>query len=391
MDINGIALNGSIYTNVSVGGAGVGGIGAIINNGADQGNALLNVTMTANTTFGGTNRWDIRPTGALTSTVTGNGFDISKTGANTVGLATTNALVTGVKNININQGTLVVADTSTVDNTVPGSIFLNPTGTLSIGNYASLTGVVINKPLVMAGGTLQTDSTGTNGNATLTTGISLNATGNINAQSGSTLTLNSAITNGTSSTGGVSYGGGGTIVLGVASNYGGPTTINGPTLRNNAGVNNFIPMATDLTIGSGVLDLNGQSQQVASLAGQAGTITNSSASTNVTLTVSGSTDTQYAGDILNGAGTVALVKTGSSSLGLSARVRSRRPRPWSVPETGYRRSGLALDIRSDGRRPGDPFRRHTGVEGSIRYGLRLVGQLLRQSKHRQYQQLNSGL
>ena len=129
---------------------------------------------------------------------------------------------------------------------VAGSIFLNPTGTLSVGNYASLTGPVINKPFVMNGGTLQTDSTGTNGNATLTTGISLNAVGNIAAQTGSTLTLNGAIVNGTSSTSGVSYSGGGTVALGVASNYGGPTTINGPTLRANSGVNNTLPIATDL-------------------------------------------------------------------------------------------------------------------------------------------------
>ena len=222
LDVNGIALNGSIYTNVSVGGAGVGGNGAIVNNGPGQNNALANVTLTADTTFGGTSRWDIRPVGAGTSTVTGGGFNLNKMGANSVGLATGSALVTGVKDININQGTLVVTDSSTVNNTVAGSIFLNPTGTLSVGKYASLTGPVINKPFVMNGGTLQTDSTGTNGNATLTTGISLNAVGNIAAQTGSTLTLNGAIVNGTSSTSGVSYSGGGTVALGVASNYGGP-------------------------------------------------------------------------------------------------------------------------------------------------------------------------
>ena len=156
-------------------------------------NALANVTLTANATFGGTTRWDIRPAGVGAATVTGAGFDLTKTDANTVGLATGNELVTGVKNININQGTLAVTDAGTVNNNVAGSIFLNSTGTLSVGNYASLTGVVINKPIVMNGGTLQTDSTGTNGNATLTTGISLTATGNIAAQSGSTLTLNGAI------------------------------------------------------------------------------------------------------------------------------------------------------------------------------------------------------
>ena len=201
-----------------------------------QTNALANVTLTADATFGGTTRFDIRPVGTGTSTVTGGGFNLSKTGRTRSAWPRATRLVSGVKDINVNQGTLVVADSSTVNNSVAGSIILNPTGIFSVGNYASLTGVTISKPFVMNGGTLQTDSTGTNGNATLSTGISLNAVGNIAAQTGSTLTLNGAITNGTSSTSGVSYsGGGGTIALGVASNYGGPTVINGPTVKANSG------------------------------------------------------------------------------------------------------------------------------------------------------------
>ena len=69
LDVNGIALNASPYTTVSVGGAGVGGNGAIVNNGAAQDNALLNVTMTGDTTFGGTSRWAIRGIGATSSGV----------------------------------------------------------------------------------------------------------------------------------------------------------------------------------------------------------------------------------------------------------------------------------------------------------------------------------
>lgn len=315
LDINGQALNGSVYTNVSVGGAGVGGNGAIINNGASQDNALLNVTMTAPTTFGGTGRWIIRPTGNLLSTLNGGGFDLTKTGTNTVGIATTNALVTGVKNININQGTVIVADNSTVDNTVAGSIFLNSAGTLSLGNYGATTGVVINKPIVMAGGALQTDTTGANGNATLAVPISLNATGNVKPQSGSTLTLNGAIANGTSSTSGITYAGTGTVVLGAASSYGGPTSINGATVRTTAG-DNTLPTATSLSLNSGTLDLSGHNQQVASLAGAGGTLTTSVAGAS-TLTVTGNATTTYGGPIRNGAGTVSLVQTGTGSLTLN--------------------------------------------------------------------------
>jgi len=44
-------------------GAGFNNVGAIISNGpTDQLNALANVTLTGNTTFGGGTRWDIRAT-----------------------------------------------------------------------------------------------------------------------------------------------------------------------------------------------------------------------------------------------------------------------------------------------------------------------------------------
>lgn len=317
LDINGIALAGSVYTNVMVGGEGVGGAGAIINTGGGQENALLGVTLTADTKFGGTSRWVIRGTATTTATVNGGGFDLSKVGPNTVGLATTNALVTGVRNINIIQGTLVVADTSTVDNSVPGSIILNSTGALSIGNYASPTGVVINKPLVMSGGSLRTDSTGTNGNATVAAPISLNSTGMVNPQSGSTLTLNGSITNGTSSISGMTYGGAGTVVLGTASTYGGPTTIAGATVRTSS-VDNTLPATTSLAVNAGALDLAGHNQQIPSLSGLAGgTITNSVAATNSTITVNGSSSTVYAGTIQNGAGSVSLVQAGTGTLTLS--------------------------------------------------------------------------
>ena len=45
---------------MTVTGAGVGGLGAIINTGGGQNNALHNVILAGNTTFGGPGRWDIR-------------------------------------------------------------------------------------------------------------------------------------------------------------------------------------------------------------------------------------------------------------------------------------------------------------------------------------------
>jgi autotransporter-associated beta strand protein len=65
LDING---NRDIRNEqIVVSGAGVDGLGAIVNNGgADAQNALKWVTLVGDTTFGGTNRWDIRNSGAVT-------------------------------------------------------------------------------------------------------------------------------------------------------------------------------------------------------------------------------------------------------------------------------------------------------------------------------------
>ena len=77
---------------VSVQGAGPDGVsGAIVSSAtADQQNAFTNVTLTGNTTFGGTGRWDIRGTSA---SLAGGGYTLTKTGTNSVylvGLGNTN-------------------------------------------------------------------------------------------------------------------------------------------------------------------------------------------------------------------------------------------------------------------------------------------------------------
>ena len=83
--------------------------------------------------------------------------------------------VSGVQNINVNQGTLALTCNTTVDNATAGSICVNSGATLSVGNSAPVPGVNISKPLVMSGGTLQTDDASSNGNATIAANISLNA------------------------------------------------------------------------------------------------------------------------------------------------------------------------------------------------------------------------
>ncbi len=233
LDVGGSNLTGY---NVSVAGAGVGGAGAIVNSGAAQTSALSGLTLTGDTTIGGgpgsgeggADRWDIR---SDTATVNGEGLNLTKTGSNYIAIATStvngSATVTNVKNINVNSGVLALENNVTVDNSTPGSIFLNTGGTLSIGNWGSTPGVVINKPIVMAGGTLSTDNNSGNGTAAIPSGtpITLNSTGNFIAQAGSTLTLNDVISDGTSMNNGIAVSGGGAVSLINSNTYTGTTNV----------------------------------------------------------------------------------------------------------------------------------------------------------------------
>ena len=158
LDIAGLALNGNNYS-VSVSGSGTGG-GAIINSGAAQLNALRAISLAGDTALGGANEWDLQSVSGGTATLAGNGFNLTKTGANRIafagqyGSSSVNTLVTGVQNINVNQGTLALTYNTTLDNATAGSIYINSGAALSVGNYGASPGVNILKPLVISGGTL---------------------------------------------------------------------------------------------------------------------------------------------------------------------------------------------------------------------------------------------
>ena len=84
---------------------------------------------------------------------------------------------------------------------------------------------------------------------------------------------------------------------------------------------NLLPVSTALSVAAGSsLDLNGVSQQVASLGdatpGSGGTVTNSGASV-VTLSVSGNANTTFSGVLSDGTGGLALTKNGTGTLTLA--------------------------------------------------------------------------
>ena len=112
--------------------------------------------------------------------------------------------------------------------------------------------------------------------------------------------------------------GNGTLDLTYTNNSYGNTTISAGILQ--AGTNNALPITTSLILGdggsgSGVFDLNGNDQTVASIAtsgtGTSNVITNSSSTTSATLTVTGSSS--FSGNIV-GANTALTVAGGTLTL-----------------------------------------------------------------------------
>lgn len=142
--------------------------------------------------------------------------------------------------------------------------------------------------------------------------------------------------------------GSGLLTLTGAHSYTGTTTISGGTLALSGG-NNRLPVTTALTLASpGVLRLDGNNQEVASLASN-GRVVNGNA-TLATLTVNNSAAATFSGN-LGGTGTdennLALVKDGSGTLTLS------------LPNTFT--GGTTIENGTLALAYGDPFAANSGV------------------------------
>ena len=108
---------------ISVSGTGVGGLGAITNTGTNgQQNAIQGaVTMTGATTFGGTQRWDIR-----NGTLNGGGFNLTKVGTNSVFISGTGSM-SNLGNLIVRQGEFVVETGVRATSANTTGILLQPT------------------------------------------------------------------------------------------------------------------------------------------------------------------------------------------------------------------------------------------------------------------------
>ena len=132
---------------VSVAGSGVSGQGSIVNNAAGAGSSsayLSDLRLTGDTTIGGaTAKWDIRSKDFNTARLFQNGYTITKTGGNTIGLISTS--VTGSGNINVQQGTLSLGGSTNI--TGNGTLAVSSGANLSLSNYSG----TINRPILLAG------------------------------------------------------------------------------------------------------------------------------------------------------------------------------------------------------------------------------------------------
>ncbi len=278
-------------------------------------NTILNAATTFNTATA-TN-------GTLSSTINLNSYTLTAAPVTSTTL-TLSGIVSGTGSITQNGAG---ATTLSSANTYSGGTTLT-TGTLNINNATALgTGT-----LTINGGTIDNSSAGaiTNssnnvqtwgGDFTFTGTQNLNlGTGAVSLSANRTVTTNAAVL----TIGGIVSGaynltkaGAGTLTLSGANTYsGGTSTINSGTLQ--LGANSTLPTTTAVSIANtsgAILDVNGKTQTIGSLAGGGGTGGNVTLGAG-TLTVNGTSPTAstYSGVI---SGTGALVKSGTSTLTLA--------------------------------------------------------------------------
>jgi autotransporter-associated beta strand protein len=207
----------------------------------------------------------------------------------------------------VNNAALAInhSDALTIANTISGTGSLTHlgTGTTTLTANNTYTGST-----TISAGTLQIGNNGTTG--TLGTGAVINNAALIFDRSDAV-----TITYSMSGTGSLTKLRANTLTLTGANTYSGATTVSEGTLRA-ASTSAFSPNSTVTVVSGAVLDVAGWTNSIGSLAG-AGTVTNSNAAT-TTLTVgNNNASTNFSGVIQNGAGAIALTKTGTGMLTLS--------------------------------------------------------------------------
>lgn len=216
---------------ISASGAGVGGQGAIVNNSGNAGFVGPNIaflTLTADTTFGGTGRWDLRAAGGTggdpataSLSTSGQAYKITKAGPNIVNIVST-TVDPALGDIDVQQGTLAFEGNTTSAG--------NPAATLTVESGATLRFFQwtnqLNKQIVLNGSGTNNTVDNNSGVNTVIGPISLNGDCWVSA-GGTSLTLSNVI----SGTGNlIKVGGSSLILAGGSDTYTGSTTVSNGTL-----------------------------------------------------------------------------------------------------------------------------------------------------------------
>ena len=162
LDLGGVLAGVNSTEAISVQGSGVGGLGAIINTGAAIMNSGIgNLTLTGDTTLGGSNRWDIRSG----ITFTGNGYTLTKTGSFQMAVSSP---LNGA-DIVLNAGRLTIQHADALG--TGGTTTLNPGSTLDF--YGAYT---VPETLILNGGILASENNDTtfSGAMTVNTATTIN-------------------------------------------------------------------------------------------------------------------------------------------------------------------------------------------------------------------------
>lgn len=218
----------SLFEPVTVGGAGVNGQGAIVNNGsASQLNALRFVTLTTNTIFGTPTRWDIRATGGTTGdpagaylSTGGQPYSLVKTGAVELNIVST-TVDPALANIEVRQGIFGLEGNTTSAGNPASTLTVFPAATLRFWALTNL----LNKNIVVEDTGIVLNGSGS---STVVGPMTLNGAAAFNI-GGTMLTLSNAI----SGAGGITKTGTGTLTLAGASSHSGGTTVSTGTLALN--------------------------------------------------------------------------------------------------------------------------------------------------------------
>ncbi|MCU0795783.1 MAG: autotransporter-associated beta strand repeat-containing protein [Akkermansiaceae bacterium] len=241
---NTLNLGTRVFT---VSGSGIGGTGVLTNTGTNSQNAAISkVVLGADSTFGGTQRWDFRNN---TPTLNLAGFNLTKTGTNYVSLVGV-AVTPGVGNITVNQGEFNLALNTNLNGASSNSITVNNGATFS------LWGSTISHPWTLNladGSTFRGESSSAAANNVWAGPVGI--TGNVTLRADGQFQINGNI----SGTGNITKTLGSTVTLRGSNTFSGSTTVSTGTLVLDYLTNDTSKLddLSALQLGGGTLSLTG--------------------------------------------------------------------------------------------------------------------------------------